>query len=412
MQSIRGVQDFFKNEAEKFDKVISVAQKIAKKYNFSKLITPILEKSSLFERTLGEDTDVVSKEIYKFEDKGGEMIALRPEFTAGVVRAVCQNHELYGAKMPLKLFSNGQLFRYERPQSGRYREHNQINFEIFGKNSSHIDADLLITASEILETLEIKNISLDINFIGGIECKNQYISYLNEYFEKYKNELSEDSKKRLEIKKTLRILDSKNENDKKISENVLPISNFYSDETKRNIDEILYILNETKIEFKLEKNLVRGLDYYTDLVFEFTAHDLASKSQKAIMGGGRYDKMVSQISQNKLDLPAVGFGSGIERLMSLMKNDQEKPLKIAIIPYSQSQIVTSFKVKKMLNSHEIFKDFAKDIIFDANSMSKNIKKADEMGFSHICVIGEDEEKIGEFEIRSLSDKNEKFVIKI
>lgn len=412
MQSIRGVQDFFTENVEKFDKIIELAKSLAKKYNFQRLITPIIEKSSLFERTLGEDTDVVSKEIYKFKDKGDEEIALRPEFTAGVVRALCQNHELYGQKMPIKLFSYGQLFRYERPQSGRYREFNQINFEIFGKNLPHIDANLLILASQIISNLDIKNSTLDLNFIGGIDCKNQYISYLSSYFNKYKNDLSQDSKKRLELGKTLRILDSKDENDKKISQDIDSISKFYTSQTLENIDKILSILTSQNINFKLEKNLVRGLDYYTDMVFEFTSTDLVSKSQKAIIGGGRYDKMVSQISQNKLDIPAVGFASGIERLISLTENNNKISEKIAIIPFSQNEIEYAFTIKNKLHNENQFKDFTIDIIFDANSLSKNIKKSDDMSFSHILIVGENEVKERKFEIKSLRNKDEKFVLTI
>jgi len=409
MKSIRGVQDFFYDSAAKLELVINAAKSIANQHNFHYLKVPIIEKSELFERNIGNDTDIVSKEIYKFLDKAGEDIALRPEFTAGVVRSFCENHELNRSKMPIKLFSHGPLFRYERPQSGRYREFNQINFEVFGKNSYDLDVEILLIASNILQALNIKNFNLKLNFIGGENCKIDYINYLNEYFDKYKNELSADSLKRLESGKSLRILDSKDENDQKISSDVQPISNFYTDNSKQNIDKILETLTSLNVDFTLENNLVRGLDYYTDMVFEFTGEDLKSKSQKAIIGGGRYDKMISQISENKIDIPAIGFASGVERLMELIEYNSQESKKIALIAFEEKNLSMVFRVQNKI--HTTISSHATEI-FNHNNLSKSIKHATERGFDLICIIGENEEKNNQFQVKNLTTKDIQFTINL
>ncbi|QED23177.1 histidine--tRNA ligase [Candidatus Deianiraea vastatrix] len=404
MKSIRGVNDFFGSNSEKFTQITEIASKVSKQFGFQRLITPTIEYSSLFERNLG-DSDIASKEIYKFEDKSGEMIALRPEFTAGVVRAVCENGDLKNGKLPLKLFSFGQVFRYERPQKGRYRELNQINFEIFGKPLLQYDIDIILIARDIISSLGIKNAVLNMNFIGGLDSKNAYTNYLNEYFGRYKNDLSQDSQKRLEVNKSLRILDSKDENDKKISLDVKPISDFYDTQTKVKIEKFIEILTSLNVPFELNPSLVRGLDYYTDLVFEFISEDLESKSQNAVCGGGRYDKMVSQISDNKMDLCAVGFAAGVERLIHLCNLEAQKTQKMAIIPVSSNEFTQSFQIREKVKLDSRFQDFHIEIICDDFAVSKNMKKASESGFDFICVIGEDEVESGTFDIKNLSDKS-------
>jgi len=396
MKSIRGVNDFFGLKADKFHKIVNICTTIACKYNFQNLITPIIESSSLFERSLGDDTDVVSKEIYKFLDKGGDEIALRPEFTAGVVRAFCENHELRGASMPVRLFSYGSLFRYERPQSGRYRQFNQVNFEIFGKNSYQYDIEILLICNDIVNDLKINNTILNLNFIGGIECKYKYIQYLNEYFEKYKTDLSNDSKERLNKGKTLRILDSKDEKDKEITSNVKSIFDFHSKEVSENIVKILSVLDLYKIKYDINPNIVRGLDYYTDMVFEYTCDDLESKSQKAILGGGRYDKMVHQISGGKNDVAAIGFALGIERLMAIISDSIGIKQSIAII--SMNNIAIACQIRDFIYNNEAF-NFTKTEIFNGKNLSKLIKKADELDFDYICIVAEDEIKSNQYKIK-------------
>ncbi len=406
MQSIRGVNDFFGDESDRFNEVISRASLVANNYNFSYLSTPILEYSHLFERNLGSDTDVVAKEIYKFTDKSGDEIALRPEFTAGIVRAFCENPKLKSAKLPLKLFSHGPLFRYERPQSGRYRQFHQINYEIFGANGVEYDCLILLLARDVIDALRVENYTCELNFIGGLEVKNQYISYLNEYFSKYSSELSEDSRNRLAKGKSLRILDSKDENDKKIAANARGIENFYSKETAQNIEKIVQFLEDFGVKYSINRSIVRGLDYYTDMVFEFMCADLASKSQKTLLGGGRYDSLVRDISGGKMDISAVGFAGGVERLMQISNFSGAKSAKIAITFVTENEISHAFKVHNAICKMPEFSGVKCDLIFGYSSVSKRIKKASDIGCDYLVVIGAEEVASGVCKIRSLGNNLE------
>lgn len=406
MQSLRGTRDIFGSEASRFCRIVEVAQIVSKRHNFEPLITPSLEFSSLFERNIGNDTDIVSKEIYKFTDKGDNEIALRPEFTAGVVRAFVNNSELRSKKAPVKLFSHGSLFRYERPQAGRYREFFQLNFEIFGKNDINHDLDIILTPHSILRELGIVETKLMLNFIGGAESKMRYIEYLQGFFQKYVDDLSDDSKKRLHMNKPLRILDSKSEIDKKILENIRPISDFYLDENRARNEKILNILEKLGVSYELNSNLVRGLDYYTDLVFEFIDISRESKSQNAICGGGRYDNMVSDISDKKFDISAVGCAIGIDRLMLLMQDFQEDGQKIAIIPDCDDLLDLSYKIRECLVNNSKFSTFSVDVITHSDSVSKNIKRASEMHFTHICIVDNNVLHSMEFVIKKMNSQEQ------
>lgn len=401
MNSIRGVNDFFGIEADKFDYVVDNVRSVVNKYNFKTLHIPIIEYSTLFERNIGEDTDVVAKEIYKFNDKSGESIALRPEFTAGVVRAFCENSLMKQAKLPLKLFSYGPLFRYERPQSGRYRQFHQINCEIFGASGFEYDCMILMLANDIISNLKIKNVVCELNFIGGIETKQRYIEYLNEYFAKYCDDLSDDSKKRLNIGKSLRILDSKDENDRKISQDALGIEKFYNLETTTNIEKIVNFLTSINLPFKMNKSMVRGLDYYTNMVFEFIGNDLDSKSQKTILAGGRYDNLISDISNKKIDMPAIGFASGIERLMKIIELEEKKKQIIGITYISESEIDETMKLHQKMINDKRFSDFSFELIFGYSNISKRMKKINDICCDYIVILGEDEIQKKQCKIKAL-----------
>ncbi|MDR0423399.1 MAG: histidine--tRNA ligase [Rickettsiales bacterium] len=394
-RNVKGTQDFFGDKIDRFNFVIETLKKNAKLFNFKEISTPILEFSNLFERNIGDGSDIILKEIYKFQDRGGDSLALRPEFTAGIVRSLIENFEL-NRNLPQKLFSYGPVFRYDRPQKGRYRQLHQINVEMYGNDSYIADLEIIVFFNKILSDLGIKNITLEINSLGSNDCKNRYEKVLFDYFSKYKTDLSEDSKVRLE-KNPLRILDSKENSDKKLLENVPKIHEFYSTEEKEFYDNILKGLNYLNINYYSNPLLVRGLDYYTSSVFEFTTTDLGSQS--AIGGGGRYDNMVEQIGNERIS--AIGFGGGIERMSLLINKEFEKEKLYVVIPVSDNEIQYAFNIVNKLRT-----DKNVEFIYEGK-FKKKMEKMNKCGADFAIIIGEDEIKNRQLKIKNLKDGSEK-----
>lgn len=400
LQPVRGTRDIFNEDIKKFNFIVDVAKKISSLYNFKEIITPIIEFSDVFERNLGDTSDVVSKEIYKFKDRSDNFLSLRPEFTAGIVRAILSNPELNN-NFPLKLFSYGPAFRYDRPQKGRYRQFNQINFEYFGNATYLGDVDILQMANTILKTIGLKNITLEINSLGCEESRSNFETALKTYFEKYKNNLSQDSKIRLE-KNVLRILDSKEECDKKLLLEAPKISDFYTNDDKEFFNNILDKLSFLNIDYIVNTNLVRGLDYYTSTVFEFTTTDLGAQS--TVLAGGRYDKLMKKMGG--MDTPAVGFASGVERLMLLLENDSVEVRPVAVIPISENEVNYCLKLKNTLLNNNI-----KTELVYANNMKKKMNLANKIGVKYAIIVGEDEVKSNVLTVKNLDEgKEEKIAI--
>ena len=343
---VRGMKDLVNNDAEKFDFIVKTASKIAKKYNFQHLTTPIVEYTSLFERNLGNESDIVHKEIYRFEDRGGDMLALRPEMTAGVCRFVIENG-LFQGPFPHKYFSWGQVFRYDRPQKGRYRQFNQLNFEIFGlKDMAEEIRIYLEMMCELLAEMGVVDVKIKINYLGSKDEREKYTSALRDYLLNYKDKLSEDSQRRLETN-ILRILDSKDEGDKKILENAPKIQDFLTEEHKQ-------FLHSFDKKYEIDNNLVRGLDYYSGFVFEIIT-DKIGETQNACCGGGEYNNLIEDMSGKKLT--AFGFALGIERLMDLM-NIKKMPSrqKLYLHITNKSKIIEGAR-----NEIVYFNDFVKGL---------------------------------------------------
>jgi histidyl-tRNA synthetase len=328
IQPIRGTRDYFGEDSNQFEFIIALASEISAKYGFEVLHSPIFEATEVFKRAVGEETDIVTKEMYSFDTKGGENITLRPEFTAGVVRALISNS--LQQNLPQKFFSYGPVFRYERPQKGRQRQFHQINFEYFGNSKPIADAEMIILASEILQQIGItENIELNVNSLGDKESRANYLNALVEYLTKYEAELSEESKIRLH-KNPLRILDSKSDADKKIIATAPKILTYFTKEAKEFFDDFLNLISGTvKIPFKVNPEIVRGLDYYNHTVFEFISNDAEIGSQSTILAGGRYDGLVEQMGGGQV--PAIGFAAGIERLMLVSKTRCNKAEKYVVI---------------------------------------------------------------------------------
>ena len=400
-QNVRGTQDLFYDLIDKYNFVVDVAKNVAKTYNFHEIITPIIEESNLFERSVGDGSDIVMKELYKFEDRGGNLLALRPEFTAGVARSFLNNGEL-NQNLPQKLFSYGPLFRYDRPQKGRYRQLNQINFEYIGNKEYIADVEIICLFYKILQELGLKNITLEINSLGSNDCKKRYENALKEYFSNLKDKLSEDSKVRLE-KNPLRILDSKEECDKILVKDAPKINEFYSDEEKDFYANILKTLDFLNIKYFSNPLLVRGLDYYTSTVFEFTTTDLGAQS--SVGGGGRYDNLIGEIGNE--EVPSVGCAGGIERLTLLIDKKIEKNYELlAIIPVSENENEYCIDLANKLRNQ------GKNIeLIYSGKFKKKMEKMNKCGADFAIIVGEDEIKNGKLKIKNLkTSEEEEFLI--
>lgn len=399
LQPVRGTKDLFGDEIKIFNHIISTAKKRGENFGFEELQTPIFEFSEVFERNLGEASDIVAKEVYKFQDRSENFITLRPEFTAGVVRALVSNGELMQI-LPRKFFSAGPVFRYDRPQKGRQRQFHQINFEIFGEENFFCDVEAILLAAMILKDLGVlEKTILEINSLGCPETKKNYEAALIEYFTKFEHDLSPDSKMRL-AKNPLRILDSKDQSDVDLLSDAPEISGFFTSEAKSRFDLVLNLLEKFNVKYRVNQRLVRGLDYYTSTVFEFTmSHEGA---QNAVLAGGRYDNLVEKMSGKKL--PAIGFAAGIERLMILAKLDLSKVRPIAVNYVAEDEKFYAFEIAHKLR----LAGFLVDFVFEGN-FKKQMKRASQNNSRFVIIIGEDEVKNGEVSVKDFDNSKEQKV---
>ena len=339
-QAIRGTQDIFGADAEAFAFVVETFERVRKLYRFRRVEMPVFEKTEVFSRAIGETTDVVSKEMYSFEDRGGESLTLRPEFTAGIARAYLTNG--WQQHAPLKVATHGPLFRYERPQKGRYRQFHQIDAEIIGAAEPQADVELLAMADQVIRELGIEGVTLHLNTLGDGETRSAWRAALIDYFGAVKGELSEDSQERLE-KNPLRILDSKDPRDKKFVADAPKIDAYLSDEARSFFDAVTSGLDAAGVKWVRAESLVRGLDYYRHTAFEFIpdeGSEAAGKlgSQSTILGGGRYDGLMESLGG--APTPAVGWAAGIERLAMLV-GDKDEPRAGAIVVVEDDQLIGS-----------------------------------------------------------------------
>ncbi|MES2677859.1 MAG: histidine--tRNA ligase [Pseudomonadota bacterium] len=398
LQPVRGTKDLYGAEIAGFNHIVNVAKKTAAVYGFGEIATPIFEFSEIYERNLGEASDIISKEVYKFPDRGDNFLTLRPEFTAGVVRAFISNGDLQ-QNLPQKLFSYGAIFRYDRPQKGRQRQFHQINFESIGQNHFLSDVEMIALAAAILKELGVLDkTELHINSLGCEKTKENYQNALTEYFSKYQNDLSADSQNRLQ-KNPLRILDSKDAKDIEIGKNAPQISDFYSEEAKNNFENILKSLDDLGLKYQVNQRLVRGLDYYTSTVFEFITNANSSADEKSlgaqntVLAGGRYDNLIAKMGGQ--DLPAIGCAAGIERLM-LLSNLEAKTLRpVSIIYITENEQQAALKLALDLRNSGTYAE----IIFGGN-MKKQMKKATSANAGFVVIIGEEELKSGKFTVKN------------
>ena len=377
---------------QKFEFITNTADSVFKKYGYSRLITPILEELALFKRSVGDETDVVSKEMYSFTDKGGREVALRPEGTASSVRAFLEA-KLYNVQNITKWYYYGPMYRYEAPQKGRYREFYQTGLECFGVRDPFLDAQIISIACEFLEKLGIKNLTVEINSLGNIESRKKYIADLQKYLIANYEALSENSKVRC-YKNPLRVLDSKE--DDEIVANAPKLHDYFDEESKEYFDKVLNYLDKFKINYIINDKLVRGLDYYSDTVFEIKSNLLGA--QATVLGGGRYDKLIEYLSNKSV--PAIGFAAGIERIMLLLDETLlPKPKPKIFIAYFEETKDYLFDILEELKNinYEICYEYS------IKNFSSQMKKANKLNADIVLILGENEQKNREISIKNFKD---------
>jgi len=380
LQPVRGTKDLHSQSILHFNHIISIAKQQAKLFAFEELQTPIFEFSQIFSQNLGESSDIVNKEVYQFNDRSQHSLTLRPEFTAAVVRALLSNGELLQS-LPRRFFSFGPLFRYDRPQKGRQRQFHQINYEFFGCSSIYTDAEAIVLACLLLANFGIlSQVTCELNSLGCPLSKKNYEQALFVYFQQFSQQLSFDSQQRLH-KNPLRILDSKDEGDILLIKNAPLISDFYSNEAKMRFANLCSLLDSLNITYRINPRLVRGLDYYTSTVFEFVMqHDGA---QNTVLAGGRYDNLVEKMG--KKSVPAIGFASGVERIMLLSSYQQITSRIIAVCYVATSQQKQAFLLANQLRTN----DFEVCLLHDS-SLKKQLKYANQQQAKFALILGEEE----------------------
>ena len=397
MQRPKGTMDIYGDLFKKFNYVKRIFDDLCDEYNIGYIETPIFESSEVFHRGVGEGTDIVTKETYDFKDRGDRDITLRPEGTAGIVRSVLEN-KLY-TTLPLKLCYFGKMYRYERPQAGRYREFYQAGVEIFGDDSPLMDVNAISFMVKFYERIGLTGVKVKLNSIGKIEDRNRYMDALREYFKPYLDDLCDDCKARYE-KNTLRILDCKADADKDCIKNAPKIGDYLSDESKEYLNKVIEGLKTLGIEYEIDDTLVRGLDYYNDTVFEVVYND-----SSALGGGGRYNKLTSTLGG--VELPAVGFAIGVNRVIQLLEEEDikiidEDGLDAYIIPVSENENSYALELVSFLRDNA----FKVDMDFTGKKMPAKFKEADRYNSKFIIIIGEEEVKNNVLTIKDNVTKEE------
>ncbi|WHQ46932.1 MAG: histidine--tRNA ligase [Candidatus Midichloria sp.] len=400
-QPIRGTRDILRGDLYFFNKVINYAKNIANLYCYEEIITPIFENSSVFHHTLGETSDVVSKETYTFIDRDKTSITLRPEFTAATVRAIISNG--LTQSLPLKFFNYGPVFRHERPQHCRYRQFNQINFEFLGPNDPKSDIEIISLAVHLLKELNLEHlVNLEINTVGDLESRKNYSQSLISYLQKHKHSLSEDSLRRLEFN-PLRILDSKDQNDKHILKEAPSILNYLTKEADKYYREVISLLEFLSIKYKTNTNLVRGLDYYTHTVFEFTTESLGS--QGTVLAGGRYNGLVKLMGGPNIN--AIGFAAGIERLVELHKKENSEvslQKNFHLIPIGEEAEKQALKIAEKLRSCSF------NIYLNYNSsLKKRMQQANKLNALAVILFGDTEMQQLQYRVKGMKTGKEVLV---
>lgn len=397
-KKVRGMHDILPEDSKKWNFFEKIARETSELFGFDEIKTPVVEERGLFERGLGDTADIVSKEMYVFQDRKGRNLALRPEGTASVVRAYIEN-QMYLRKKISRVYYYGPMFRYDRPQKGRYRQFYHFGVELFGGKNPYFDGEVINLLSSIFEKGGLKQYIFVINSLGCTDCKIKYSEKLKEYFSKYREQLCDDCKIRLE-KNPLRILDCKNNSCKEISKGAPPVSEILCNDCKTHFQKVTDYLESVNIPFRIEETLVRGLDYYTRTVFEV----FIEGEENAVAGGGRYDNLVKQLGGP--DIPAVGFAIGVERIIPYVKYTTTSDTIYCVFLGEEAKL---WGIKKIspLRQQGI------RVIFDYEdrSIKNHLKICDREKIKWCIIIGENELKKEEIILKNM-EKGEQFTIKV
>lgn len=394
-----GTVDILPEEAHKWQYLEATAREVFNRYQYKEIRTPLFEDFDLFQRSVGETTDIVSKEMYDFYDKGDRHNALRPEGTAGVVRAYIE-HKLHGPeyRKPYKLYYMGPMFRYERPQAGRQRQFNQIGVEVFESDNPATDVEVIAMAWSFLEELGVKNLTLHINSLGKPQERQNYLEALTAYFQPLKDQLSASSQTRLEDN-PLRILDSKNPEDQALVDEAPKIHEYLGEESLAHFQTVIDMLNVLGIPYKIDERLVRGLDYYQDTIFEIIANDQSIGAQSTVCGGGRYDGLVAQLGGPQTS--GVGFGLGVERLLLLLDQQEieipaEDPVDVFVVTLGEAVNTTSLQLVQAARNAGLIAE--RD--FMGRGLRAQFRAADRHQAKLTFVLGESELEEGVVQVRN------------
>ena len=385
IKSVRGMPAILPGEVKKWQFVEAVAKNVLHAYSYNEIRTPVVERSELFQRTIGENTDIVAKEMYTFVDRNDQSLSLRPEATAGIIRAGIDQGFFYNQTQ--KLWSIGPMYRYERPQKGRYRQFHQINMEAFGFPGPDIDFEMILLTGRIWKALNLSPLQLELNSLGSPESRKEYKRQLQDYFNDHQKELDEDSLRRLG-RNPLRILDSKNPDLQEIIESAPKMVDFLDQESNEHFEGLMAMLQEHAIECSLNTRLVRGLDYYTRTVFEWTTDQLGA--QATVCGGGRYDALVAELGGKTTS--AIGCAIGLERLIELVdvsdQNEQNNPPKIYIVAVGSKAEGERFLLAEELR--EAYPNLSIEMNLNGGRFKQQFKRADKAGADIALILGDDE----------------------
>lgn len=398
----KGTQDILPEESYKWRFLENFLFKQASLYGFDEIRTPVFEHTELFSRSVGEGTDVVEKEMYTFNDKGNRSITLRPEGTAGTVRAVVENG-IYNKGLPQKLSYLANCYRYEKPQAGRYREFNQFGLEMLGSDSSSADAEIIAVANSIFKKLSIEDIELQINSIGCKECREEYYKELKAYLESHKESLCPTCLNRLETR-PMRVLDCKNPSCIDISKGAPNILDYLCEDCNNHFEMLKEYLSAYDIKYKINPRIVRGLDYYTRTVFEFTSNSIGA--QGTICGGGRYNGLVSEIGGPEIQ--CVGFGIGIERLLLLLSSQEKMEINkdecdVYVGSMGEAGKKKAIEIAEKLRNNS----FRVEVDISDKGIKAQMKFANKINAKYSMIIGDNEVSSGIIKLKNMKDGSEK-----
>ena len=394
----RGTNDFLPGESEKWQYIEQLCRQVCAEYGYREIRLPIFEHTEVYLRSVGETSDIVEKEMYSFEDKGLTHVTLRPEGTAGTVRAFLENR-LYADPQPTKLYYMGPMFRYDKPQAGRYRQFNQFGIEVFGADHATIDAEVITLAVEIFKRLGLTGLSVKINTVGCAECRPKHMEELKAYFRQHEDKLCDTCRDRLE-RNPLRILDCKEDGCKAVAKGAPTTIEAACDTCSSHFNQLLSYLDAVGISYEIDTNLVRGLDYYVRTAFEVVINSVGS-AQNALCGGGRYNGMVEQFGGD--DMPGIGYAMGMERLLLTLKEQGiELPVgkhpDVYIAPLGDAAQKEAFVLTQALRSKNIYTE--KDYL--GKSLKAQMKAADRFQVKYCVIIGDSELEKGIAVVREMA----------